>query len=77
MHREKRTMPRLLLKWTGYTHDRTIYRAAEATEVAACAYYGVAQDVLRTGLSLEVRALAAAAIWFVYSDFVDGMVYAA
>jgi hypothetical protein len=70
-------MPRLLLKMTGITRDQHVYRAAEAGECAALGYYHIARDALGTRMSMEMRALVGAAVWFMYSDLVDGMPYAA
>ena len=51
-----------------------MYRAAEATEVAATAY-AVATDPMRSNLPLPMRCAVAAGVWYFYSDFVDSMAY--
>jgi hypothetical protein len=67
------TMPRLALKLLGQ-RNATMYRAAEATEVAATAY-AVATDPMRSNLPLPMRCAVAAGVWYFYSDFVDSMAY--
>ena len=68
-------MPRMLLKMSG-NRDQTLYRTAEAVEAGGLSYV-VATDPIGNGLPLPMRCGVAAAVWYFYSDMVDGMVYAA
>ena len=64
-------MPRLALKMMKI-NDKHLYKAAEAVEVSSLAYV-TATDALGSGADVMTRCAVAGVVFYLYSDFVDGM----